>query len=294
MLEFLRLHPHIAAQYERFLSGEPECSGASAPSTDKKIVVVDEDSGCISRVSDRRNDPTGILRAPWPIHLDPPRPPARGKLLSIPAAYKYLLGCKAAFDLVYDEFFCQVTRGPANSCWLLNKEPKRNTRGYYVKKVQIHHLAKSMPAVQTAYLLEKGLECATNLYNTCGEERCIRPSHHNAGKPYCAEKKFRLRKAEVPASDKTREDHLDAILGRLGLEPEKGMSITDLTNSFVAQGMGFDDFKLAMELGKADDRLWLRRWDNRIYLKNYPSATTKQAAERALDKQESGPLVVFP
>jgi hypothetical protein len=281
MLEFLRLHPHIATQYETYLE---KLKG-------KEIYIVDEDSECVSLTPDRRVAeplPSAILAAPWPIHLkELPHPPAKGKLLSIPAAYKYLLGNKTAFDLVYEEFFCQVNRGtnPAGSCWVLNKEPKRNSRGYLVKKAQIHHLAKSMPAVQLAFLLMNNKECTANLYNTCGEERCIRPDHHSEGKNYSAEKKFRLRKTVVPASDKTREDHLDAILDLLGLEPEKGASILQLQSLVVNGTMTAEEFKLAMELGKADDRLWLRRFDNRIYLKNYPSASRMVAASRALDKE---------
>jgi len=257
LLEFLRLHPHIAAQYERFLGGEPECTETPDPPTAREngMPILKPEASCLSSIdrhthemamdaTDRPSqhyvpsltnlwsnalsppsvsapavvddgrptifreragtlsigngrDITSILDAPWPIRLkELPRPPAKGKLLSIPAAYKYLLGSKEALDIVLVEFFCQINKGTntAGSCWVLNREPKRNSRGYLVKKVQIHHLAKSMPAVQLAYLLIHNKECTENLYNTCGEERCINPDHHNAGKPYCAEKKFRLRK----------------------------------------------------------------------------------------------------
>jgi len=98
---------------------------------------------------------------------------------------------------------------------------------------------------------------------------------------------FGYAKTEVPTKDKTREDHLDAILELLGLEPEKGASIFQLQSLVVIGTMTIEEFQVAMRLGEADNQLYLRRLDNRIYLKNYPSASRMAAAQRALDKVEA-------
>jgi hypothetical protein len=279
LLGFLRLYPHIAAQYEAYLTD-----------TGKPLVEIHPN---LWVPQDAKPMTVGV---PVPRELledaiaGRPCPPAKGKALSIHAAYEYLKAHNDALCIVRDEFFYQVDRQP-EGCWLLTNKLSRNGKGILVKRIQIHHLGKAMPAVRLARFLASGEDTRMNLYNNCGNERCVKPEHHNVGR------KGRLKRHVVFDSHPLSADpstvgavcsmNAQSIIEFLNQKPERGLSGAELLSRFVATGdMTEGGYFAALKLAVDRDQVHLRAvgGTRRVYLKGYPSASSRAAATAGLDK----------
>jgi hypothetical protein len=317
LITFLQTHPAIAKQYEEYLTNlKSEVASALAvpkslfdqaedrlhragvkpPQVTVLNIPADVDKH-VAETLEKKHDFVGLRHVNTvQDFLGLPTPPAKGKALKTPVAFRYILD--RAFDLVHDEFFSQVLVGDDSQCWDLKKHVRvfRNDRGVLVKRVQIHHLGKPLGAVQLAFLLTKRRIADENLYNTCGNDRCVNPAHHTEGRVTISAKERKAARAkkavwESPEMKFERtQDNLETILEYMAKDPEKGVVIEELQRAFVVPSpspsntpMTLDELTDAMRLGVARSKFYNRQiGDKRIFLKGYPSATRREAAERQL------------
>lgn len=283
MLEFLRQHPAIAKQYENFLNerknevaslnlvtqaeGRSHRAGEPAPTVVTISAPADVDRE-IARIIDNKT----------------PSPPAKGKKLAVNDAFKFLLANPLAMNTVYQEFFSQVLKDPnPEGCWDLKGHINvyRNSKGALKKNAQIHFFAKPFASAQLAYFLVLKEIPEKNLYNNCGNDRCVNPDHHNLGR------KGKLKRHVVNrdlVQARTRE-HMDAIVEYLEIDPERGATGLELQTRFIAKKeMTLEEYADALKLGQVETKFHFRTSVGRIYLNGYPSMNNVEAASKALGR----------
>jgi hypothetical protein len=316
MLDFLRQHPAIATQFETYLTNLKQevrealsvpqsyfeqAEGRTNRASESVVVVMDRDSvdaQVTKTLASKHESVHGAGYDPNAAFRQAPAPPAKGKALKTSSAFRYFMTNIQAFRLVHDEAFSQINVGEDDVCWDLKSHVKvfRNDKGALVKRVQIHHLGKPLPAVQLVFALVNKRISDENLYNKCGNDRCVNPHHHTEGRVAVPsrERKAARNKQAVWATPEMKfertQENLETILEFMEKDPEKGVVIEELQRAFVVPSaspsitpMTLDELTDAMRLGVARSKFYNRQFgDKRIFLKGYPSVNRVEAANQAL------------
>lgn len=200
-------------------------------------------------------------------------PPARGKELNASIAYAYMDQHPDGKAIVAEEFWMQVNKEADNGCWEVRFEVTKNSKGTIKKAANIPWFGKAFPATRMAWYLTGQVSDSqdSNLYNECGNDKCVNPAHHYQGALGKIKKQLAREKSPevLPATFQEMNEWVDAIFsyvsGKLnkGWSVEHGFTFKELSAHFVPDEIPTeDDMRKALNCkrGKALFTLHEGKW----------------------------------
>ena len=178
-------------------------------------------------------------------------PPARGKLLNPALIYSYMDQHPDGKAIIAEEFWMQVNKETDNGCWEVRFEVTKNRKGTVKKAAHIPWLGKALPATRLAwYLTGQAMDDVdSNIYNECGNVKCVNPAHHYQGALGKIKKQLAREKAPnvLPATFQELNEWVDAVFdfvcGKLnkGWAAEHGFTFKELVMQFVPDEIPTED-----------------------------------------------------
>jgi hypothetical protein len=174
-------------------------------------------------------------------HATPP--PCRGKELNASLIYAYMNEHPDGKQIVAEEFWEQINKEAGNGCWEVRFEVTRSKKGAIKKVAHIPWLGKGLPATRLAWYLTGQVMDPndSNIYNECGNDKCVNPAHHYQGalgkirKQVAREKHPDVLSATFNEVNEWVTMIFDYISGRInhGWNAEHGFTFKELEAQFV-------------------------------------------------------------